>query len=577
MKKPSDQAATVDDLIGLGNHSARKSYHAELTSKLEELETERNRYKWLFENALHGIFKADLSGGLRAANPTIARICGYGSASEIMTEITRIDQQLFVAYRDYEFVINYLKVSGQVFGFETQLKRRDGGVVNVSLNVLLKQEGDTSVIEAFVQDITERKKAQDKLTQLNEELEARVEKRTRELVSLNDKLWREIADREQAQKELKVAKEVAEQANTSKDKYLAAASHDLLQPMNAARLLVSTLRERNLVGEDGQLVERIHLALDNAEELLTDLLDISKLDQNAVRPDPGDYSIQTLLRPLMAEFQAVAQDAGLDLRFVPSSLTVNTDSRLLIRILRNFVSNAIRYTATGRVLVGCRRTNDAVWIQVWDTGIGIPEDRLDDVFKEFNQLEQSKSRRVGVGLGLAIVERIARVLEHPIDVRSKPGQGSVFSVRVPLSSSLPQQSWRTPQFSLPPDQMDQTRILVIDNETNILVSMQALLSQWGCDVITAIDAEEALLLIEDEGFIPDLIMADFHLDNDKTGTDAILHVRQQLGLEIPAMVITADRSDECRQLFRQLGLPVLNKPVKPGKMRALLTHLIQRG
>jgi len=125
--------------------------------------------------------------------------------------------------------------------------------------------------------------------------------------------------------------------------------------------------------------------------------------------------------------------------------------------------------------------------------------------------------------------------------------------------------------------MDQTRILVIDNETNILVSMQALLSQWGCEVITAIDAEEALLLIEDEGFIPDLIMADFHLDNDKTGTDAILHVRQQLGLDIPAMVITADRSDECRQLFRQLGLPVLNKPVKPGKMRALLTHLIQRG
>lgn len=574
MKKRSDQA-TVDDLIGLGNQSARKSYYAELVTKLEELETERNRYKWLFENALHGIFQADFSGGLRAANPAIAKICGYDSAEEILDQIQYIHQQLFMSERDFEFIINYLKSRGQVFGFETRLRRKDGGSVNVSLNVLLKQEGDVPVIETFVQDITERKKAQDKLKLLNEELEGRVESRTHELVSLNDKLWREIAERESAQKELKVAKEIAEQANTSKDKYLAAASHDLLQPMNAARLLVSTLRERELAGEDGHLVERVHMALDNAEELLTDLLDISKLDQNAVKPDRGDYSIQALLAPLLAEFQAVAQDAGLLLAFVPSTLVVSTDPRLLIRILRNFLSNAIRYTNEGRVLVGCRRRGDTVTIQVWDTGIGIPEDRLSDVFKEFHQLHQKKARRAGVGLGLAIVDRIARMLEHPVTVKSAVGAGSVFAIEVPLASKQSRQSQVTPHLAVPLDQLDQTRVLVIDNEENILVSMAALLRQWGCEVLTATHEQDALQQIERTGIVPEVMMADYHLDDDKTGTDAICYVRDALGIDIPAMVITADRSDECRQLFRGLGLPVLNKPVKPGKLRALLTHLLQ--
>ena len=574
MKKRSDQA-TVDDLIGLGNQSARKSYYAELVTKLEELETERNRYKWLFENALHGIFQADFSGGLRAANPAIAKICGYDSAEDILDQIQHIDDQLFVSLSDYEFVTSYLKASGQVFGFETQLRRKDGETVNVSLNVLLKQDGDTPVIEAFVQDITERKKAQDNLKQLNEELEGRVEERTHELVSLNDKLWREIAERESAQKELKVAKEIAEQANTSKDKYLAAASHDLLQPMNAARLLVSTLRERELAGEDGHLVERVHMALDNAEELLTDLLDISKLDQNAVKPDLGEYSIQALLSPLVSEFQTVAQDSGLLLAFVPSNLVVTTDPRLLIRILRNFLSNAIRYTNEGRVLIGCRRSGDRVQIQVWDTGIGIPDDRLNDVFKEFHQLHQKKAKRAGVGLGLAIVDRIARMLEHPVQVRSVVGAGSVFSIDVPLSTNQSRQVQVSSQMAVPMDQLDQTRVLVIDNEENILVSMAALLGQWGCEVMTATDELDALQQIERTGIVPEVMMADYHLDDEKTGTDAIGYVRDMLGIEIPAMVITADRSDECRQLFRELGLPVLNKPVKPGKLRALLTHLLQ--
>lgn len=574
MKKRSEQA-TFEDLIGLGNHSARKSYYAELVSKLEELETERNRYKWLFEHALHGIFQADVSGNMRTANPAIAKICGYESAAQIESEISHIDTQLFASEDDYDYVTHCLRTYGKVFGFETVFLRKNGEQVHVSLNVLLKQEGNAEIIEVFVQDITERRRTQDKLKRLNLDLEARVDERTRELVSLNDKLWREIAERELIQKELKVAKEVAEQANQSKDKYLAAASHDLLQPMNAARLLVSALRERNLADEDGHLVERVHLALENAEELLTDLLDISKLDQNAVQPDLGDYAVDALLRPLVSEFQAVAQQAGLTLRYVPSSLCVRTDSRLLIRIARNFISNAIRYTGSGGVLVGCRRRGNALRIEVWDTGIGIPEEKLSDVFREFHQLRQKKGVRVGVGLGLAIVERIARMLDHPIDVRSRPGYGSMFAVELPLATG--QAALRPGVALLAPqlDQFDQAQVLVIDNEESILVSMTALLSQWGCDVLTASSEVEAISCCRDMGIVPDVILADYHLDEDKTGTDAIEAVRHMAGRQIPAVVITADRSDACRQLFRERKLPVLNKPVKPGKLRALLSHILQ--
>ena len=438
MKKHSDTPdQTVTNLIGLGNHSARKSYYPELVSKIDELEAEKNRYKWLFENAQHGIFQVLLDGGVLTANPAIVKICGYRDSEQFCEKVQQLESLLFCcadAYADFRY---HLVQYGRVFGFETLFLRADGQCVHVSINALLKQsEGAAPTIEAFVQDITERKKTQDKLKRLNEELEERVASRTQELVSLNDKLWQEISEREQIQKELKVAKEVAEAANKSKDKYLAAASHDLLQPMNAARLLIAALRERALQEQDAHLVERVHLALENAEDLLTDLLDISKLDQNAVNPDISDFRIDQLISSMVGEFQPVAENKGLQLRGLRSSAMVRSDSRLLLRIIRNFISNAIRYTDQGRVLVGCRRQGDILSIQVWDTGTGIPEDKQSEIFKEFQQLECHTAKdRQGVGLGLAIVERIANMLEHPLRVRSVAGKGSVFSIEVPLAAS----------------------------------------------------------------------------------------------------------------------------------------------
>ncbi len=444
------------------------------------------------------------------------------------------------------------------------------------MNALLKNENGEEILEAFVQDITAYKKAQDDLTQLNEELEARVISRTHELTGVNNKLLGEISVRKQVQKQLRKAKESAENANRSKDKYLAAASHDLLQPMNAARLLVSTLRERELSEENNHLVELIHLALEGAEDLLNDLLYISKLDQNAVQPQIEVFSIQQLLASLEGEFYPMAKDQQLPFHVLPCRLTVRSDARLLGRILRNFISNAFRYTSSGRILVGCRRRRgDRLSIQVWDTGVGVPEKLLPEIFREFHQLNtRQRGMRKGVGLGLAIVDRLSRMLNHRIEVKSWANCGSVFSIEVPLTES------RVITHSqhglvLPLNNLEGICVLVLDNDENILTSMQLLLKQWGCVVYLARDEYEAIMLCKAESLKPDLILADYHLDENQNGIDAVMAMRKCAGSKIPAAIITADYSDELNLLFRRLQMPVLNKPVKPAKLRAVLSHFVQ--
>src|SRR3990167_5621997 len=414
MPKPSDQQRqALTELLGLGSHSVRKSHYPELLARLEDLETERNRYKWLFEHAVHGIFQASLQEGLRSANPALARMLGYADPQEVLWSLTDLAHRLFVGGREeLQHIRQVLEHAPGLFGYETQLRRKDGSTIDVLMNLLLKP-GEDGLIEGFVADITERKQAQRRLQQLNDELELRVKARTAELQE---------------------ARDAAQAANHSKDKYLATASHDLLQPLNAARLLISTLRERSLPAAEHNLVERSHQALEGAEDLLTDLLDISKLDQAAIKPDIDVYRLQDLLAPLASEFQSVAAAEGLRLKTRIPDYTISTDFRLLTRILRNFLSNACRYTEQGRVLLGGRKRGEFLELQVWDTGRGISEDQLENIFLEFNQLNVGRAaERRGVGLGLAIVERIARMLGYPVAVRSQPGRGSVFAIRVPLA------------------------------------------------------------------------------------------------------------------------------------------------
>jgi len=554
MPKPSDdQHQALAQLLGFGSHSARKSHYPELVARLEELEGERNRYKWLFEHAVHGIFQASLHEGIRAANPALARMLNYETPEEALWALTDLSHHLFIGGEEELLQIRHtLSQQHGLFGYETRLRRKDGSAIYVIMNLLLKPDED-GLVEGFVADVTERKLAQLRLLQLNEELEQRVAERTCEL---------------------REARDAAEAANLSKDKYLAAASHDLLQPLNAARLLISTLRERQLPQNELHLVERAHQALEGAEDLLTDLLDISKLDQAAIKPDIDIYSLDEVLLPLVSEFQSVAAAAGLQLKHYIPRVAIKTDFRLLTRILRNFLSNACRYTDQGAVLVGARMRAGALRIEVWDTGRGIPEEELQAIFLEFNQLGIGRSaKRSGVGLGLAIVDRIASMLGYRVLVRSMPGRGSVFSIDVPLAEAMPRE--RVAAAAIVPqlgDPLPGRRLLVIDNEESILLSMAALLEQWGGTVLTATDEQSAMTALD--GVAPDAILADYHLDHGLTGWDVVLAVRGRFNQALPVVMITADRSDQCRQQLQGCGVPVLNKPVKPGKMRSVLSHLL---
>nr|WP_314530979.1 NahK/ErcS family hybrid sensor histidine kinase/response regulator [uncultured Pseudomonas sp.] len=553
MAKPSDeQQRALAGLLGLGSHSARKSHYPELAARLDELEAERNRYKWLFENAVHGIFQASLLEGMRAANPALARMLGYQDPQEVLFSLADLASNLFVGgAQELANIGEMLRHQGSLHGYETQLRRKDGSSLDVLMNLLLKpdQEG---LVEGFVADITERKLAQERLQQLNDQLEQRVKARTDELL---------------------VARDAAEAANRSKDKYLAAASHDLLQPLNAARLLISTLRERKLPEIEQVLVERTHQALEGAEDLLTDLLDISRLDQAAVKPDVALYRLDELLGPLVSEFQSVAEADGLHLRVHMGDYAIRTDLRLMTRILRNFLSNACRYTDRGSILLAARRRGEMLSLEVWDTGRGIAPDRLDSIFLEFNQLDVGRAAdRKGVGLGLAIVERIAKILEYRVQVHSLPGRGSRFSIEVPMSREVPLPiSLAAPQPGTG-NPLPGRRLLVLDNEVSILESMRALLGQWGCEVVTATDQASALNALA--GQAPELILADYHLDHGVVGCEVVRHLREHFAQAIPAVIITADRTDQCRRSLQRLGAPLLNKPVKPGKLRAVLSQLL---
>nr|WP_225778157.1 NahK/ErcS family hybrid sensor histidine kinase/response regulator [Pseudomonas sp. Marseille-Q3773] len=573
MARPSDdQQRALAGLLGLGDHSARKSHYPELAARLDELEAERNRYKWLFENAVHGIFQASLQDGMRAANPALARMLGYDSPQALLQCLTDFASDLFVEPDELHAITATLARERSLHGYETRLRRKDGSHLDVLMNLLLKP-GHEGLVEGFVADITERKLAQQRLQQLNDELEQRVAARTDELLEANRNLQQQIAERKQIARALRVARDAAETANRSKDKYLAAASHDLLQPLNAARLLISTLRERPLPEAEKVLVERTHQALEGAEDLLTDLLDISRLDQAAVKPDVALYRLDELFAPLVSEFRTVADAAGLKLRARIGDYAISTDLRLMTRILRNLLSNACRYTEEGRILLGARRRGRHLRLEVWDTGRGIAQDRLQAIFLEFNQLDVGRAAdRKGVGLGLAIVERIAKILGYQVEVRSWPGRGSVFSIEVPLGQALPLPVHpATPQPGTG-NPLPGRRLLVVDNELSILESMGALLGQWGCEVVTATDQAGALLALQ--GRAPELILADFHLDHGVVGCEVVRHLREHFGHAIPAVIITADRSDQCRRSLHKLGAPLLNKPVKPGKLRAVLSQLL---
>jgi Na+/proline symporter/CheY-like chemotaxis protein len=390
-----------------------------------------------------------------------------------------------------------------------------------------------------------------------EALERRVHERTYELKLLNDELLR--------------AKAAADEANVSKTRFLAAASHDILQPLNAARLYVTSLVERQSGGEVARLTGHVDASLEAVEEIIGALLDISRLDTGALKPDIASFRIDELLRQLEVEFAPLAREKGLRLVFVPSSLTVRSDRRLLRRLLQNLVSNAVKYTKAGRVLVGCRRRGRHLRIDVYDTGIGIPKSKQRIVFTEFHRLEQGAKVARGLGLGLSIVERIGRVLDHKVRLTSAVERGSHFSVEVPLAPAAAKPRSRSEPKSVDMRRLTGMAVLCIDNDLKILDGMKTLLGGWGCRVIAATDLAAAADALRDETTAPAGLLVDYHLDRGD-GIAAIADLRRRYGSGMPAILVTADRTAAVREAANAQDIQVLNKPIKPAALRALLAQ-----
>lgn len=434
--------------------------------------------------------------------------------------------------------------------------------------------GEVVGIFVLIRDITERRRTAEALHQAYQNLELRVRERTAELTSLNRQLVGEIDERSRVESRLREAKQEAEQANLSKTKFLAAVSHDLLQPLNAARLFTSALLEQRHAEASHGLIRNVSNSLQDVENLLGTLVDISKLDAGVIKPDISSFAVGDLLENLAAEFRQLAASEGLTLQFVPSSACVRSDIQLLARILRNLLTNAIRYTAKGRILLGCRRRGQSLSIEVWDTGMGIAEDKLQEVFQEFKRGEGQRHQDRGLGLGLAIVDKIVRMLGHRVRVSSRLGHGSLFAIEVPLTRRVSVLQQKPEALPMAVECLRGARIWVLDNDAAICAGMRTLLEGWGCRVVTALSEDDLARQVDNYHAGADILIADYHLDDGRDGVQAITEINARRGEPLPALMLTANYSNELKQTLRELGHTLLHKPVKPMKLKTSLSHLL---
>ncbi len=399
-------------------------------------------------------------------------------------------------------------------------------------------------------------------------LEYRVRARTEELRST----LRRLAD---SNIDLLAAKEAAEQANISKTRFLAAASHDVLQPLNAAHLSVSALADLQTSEEGIRLVGQVERSLTTISNLLETLLDISKLDAKVITPDITDVALDPLFASIKSDFQPLADQKGLKFKFRKSGAVVRSDRTMLRRILQNIVSNAMRYTQRGGVLVGVRCRGNMVSIEVADTGCGIASDQREAIFEEFHRGSNTSTNDIsgaGLGLGLSIVRRMTSTLGHPISFSSVVGRGTIFRVAVPVSTGTSHQPTETP---VPHGYgLFGTRVLMIEDDPDVLEAMLALLERWECDARSAASRDEAILAVSQPDWVPDIIIADQHLRFGDLGMATIANIRSQLGLPVPALIVTGDGCEKLSLDARASNVELMRKPVKPAHLRALMAHLL---
>jgi PAS domain S-box-containing protein len=511
----------------------------------QELRFNREILSTTLENISAGVSVVDPDMRLTAWNRRYQQMFGYP------------DGMLYVG-RPVADLIRYNAERGELGegDIDVQINRRIGYMRAGSPHIFERTRSDGKVIEMRGQalpgggyvtsynDITDYKHAEKALLEANETLEQRVAERSHE----------------------------AEMAQQSKTRFLAAISHDVLQPLNAARLFASALRESHHNNEEQRhLAERVDASLRAAEELLDGLLDVSRLDAGGLHPVIGDFDVSVLMRELAAQYSPVAAGRGLRLDLFARPAWIRSDRRLLRRVLQNFLANALRYTRQGRIVLAVRHRGNEVELQVWDTGPGIPEHHMQQIFDEFHRYQQPFDwGEQGLGLGLSICQRISRLLDHRLNARSRVGSGSMFSIMLPRVDApvLPQSALASPTPApTRTDSLAGMRVLCVDNDQEILDGMRALLGRWGVEVITASTVDQALEKVD---LHPDVMLVDYHLHDRLDGLDTLVALRDKAGRAIPGALLTADGRDELKRMARERGYRLLTKPIKPASLRAFL-------
>ncbi|MBI5164094.1 MAG: PAS domain S-box protein, partial [Magnetospirillum sp.] len=498
----------------------------------------------------YAIVMVSPDGRLQSWNLGAERLYGWSEDEALGTSVSRFYPLDAIARGDHRLALETARRDGR-FEDEGWRLRRDGSRFWAHMILTAIRDGD-GPLRGFARvshDMTEHKRTEDDLKRARDAAEAA----------------RAIAER---------ARKQAERANVAKTKFLAAASHDLRQPVQAIFFFTSVLAHKLRTHPAQAVLADLQSSLDGLNILLDSLLDVSKLDAGLVAPKETDFCVSAILDRLAADYTALAADKGLFLRMVPSSAMVRSDPALLLRIVQNLVANAVRYTNSGRILLGCRRRDGRLRIEVWDTGIGIPHERTREIFEEFTQLgNPERDRTQGLGLGLAIVDRLAKLLAHRVDVCSQPGRGSMFAVEVPRAAVY--------KMAAPPAVGRARRgyegmctVVLIDDDPTVLRGLTLVLKGWGYDVLAAASEEEAMVKLAGTRNRPSLILADYRLREGHTGTEAVAHIRDHFHFDIPSIIITGDTAPERLREAEASGLAILHKPIRPPVLREALRESI---
>jgi len=367
------------------------------------------------------------------------------------------------------------------------------------------------------------------------------------------------------------ARQEAEKANDSKSKFLAAAGHDLMQPFNAASLFASLIKEKAPNKDMADMSDSLIQSLNNAEELLSTLLDMTRLDSGVLTTNIQNFKLSELLTPLVQEFAILAQRKGLVLKYVPSSCFMTSDKKLLRRVLQNLISNAVRYTDSGKILIVAKRQNQQIKIRVYDTGKGIAENQQKEIFKEFNQLDKQNNNQ-GLGLGLTIVERISALLHHSINLQSTLNKGSCFEITVPKGIAVPNSDQAKIHSTADSSILLSGKVVVIiENDINTIQAVSHLLQSWGATVYAFNNVDDA---IANCPTCPDLLFLDYHLDNGATGIQAANLLRKHWQVHLLGVLSSADRTEEVRKQVIDADLHYLPKPIKPAALKRFIKQVL---